>query len=93
MNRVGAVVRKNLLTIKQDLHLSMLIITHDIALAQEVCYDVLVMYAGQVLEHNADNLAQTATSVYQRIFAGFAKEWSAGYSRQGSCSGRKLYRL
>ena len=52
--QVGAVVRKNLLTIKQDLHLSMLIITHDIALAQEVCDDVLVMYAGQVLEHNAD---------------------------------------
>lgn len=52
--QVGAVVRKNLLTIKQDLHLSMLIITHDIALAQEVCDDVLVMYAGQVLEHNMD---------------------------------------
>lgn len=52
--QVGAIVRKNLLTIKQDLHLSMLIITHDIALAQEVCDDVLVMYAGQVLEHNAD---------------------------------------
>ena len=52
--QVGAVVRKNLLTIKQDLRLSMLIITHDIALAQEVCDDVLVMYAGQVLEHNAD---------------------------------------
>ena len=41
--QVGAIVRKNLLTIKQDLHLSMLIITHDIALAQEVCDDVLVM--------------------------------------------------
>lgn len=51
--QVGAVVRKNLMTIKQDLRLSMLIITHDIALAQEVCDDVVVMYAGQALEHNA----------------------------------------
>lgn len=51
--QVGAVVRRNLLTIKQDLHLSMLIITHDIALAQEVCDEVLVMYAGQILEQNA----------------------------------------
>ena len=49
--QVGAVVRKNLLTIKQDLHLSMLIITHDIALAQEVCDDVLVMYLGRPVEH------------------------------------------
>ena len=52
--QVGAIVRENLLTIKHDLHLSMLVITHDIALAQEVCDDVLVMYAGQILEYNTD---------------------------------------
>ncbi len=52
--QVGAIVRENLLTIKHDLHLSMLVITHDIALAQEVCDDVLVMYAGQILEYNMD---------------------------------------
>lgn len=52
--QVGAIVRENLLTIKHDLHLSMLVITHDIALAQEVCDDALVMYAGQILEYNTD---------------------------------------
>lgn len=52
--QIGAIVRKNLMTIKQDLRLSMLIITHDITLAQEVCDDVVVMYAGQALEHNTD---------------------------------------
>ena len=52
--QVGTIVRENLLTIKHDLHLSMLVITHDIALAQEVCDDVLVMYAGQILEYNMD---------------------------------------
>ena len=51
--KVSAVVRENLLTIKHDLGLSMLIITHDLALAQEVCDNVLVMYAGQILEQNS----------------------------------------
>lgn len=51
--KVSAVVRANLLTIKHDLGLSMLIITHDLALAQEVCDNVLVMYAGQILEQNS----------------------------------------
>lgn len=90
--QVGAVVRKNLLTIKQDLHLSMLIITHDIALAQEVCDDVLVMYAGQVWSIMQIFGINRCIRI-PKDFAGFAKEWSAGYSRQGSCSGRKLYRL
>lgn len=53
--QVGAVACKNLLTIKQDLHLSMLIITHDIAFNFKRCVMMYrVMYAGQVLEHNAD---------------------------------------
>lgn len=65
--QVGAVVRKNLLTIKQDLKLSMLIITHDIKLAQEVCDDVVVMYAGQPLEHNA-NIWQQPLHPYTQGF-------------------------
>lgn len=65
--QVGAVVRKNLMTIKQELGLSMLIITHDIALAQEVCDDVVVMYAGQLLEHNA-NLWQSPLHPYTQGF-------------------------
>lgn len=65
--QVGAVVRDNLLTIKHDLKLSMLIITHDIALAKEVCDEVLVMYAGQILEHNA-NIWQKPLHPYTQGF-------------------------
>lgn len=52
--RVAAVVRENLLHIKQALRLSMLIITHDIALARDCCDEVLVMYAGQLLERSRE---------------------------------------
>lgn len=65
--QVGTVVRQNLLTIRRDLKLSMLIITHDIALAKEVCDDVLVMYAGQILEHNA-NIWQEPLHPYTQGF-------------------------
>lgn len=65
--QVSAIVRENLLTIKQDLALSMLIITHDIALAQEVCDEVLVMYAGQILERSS-NLWQQPLHPYTQGF-------------------------
>lgn len=65
--RVSAIVRENLLTIKHDLGLSMLIITHDLALAQEVCDNVLVMYAGQLLEQNS-RLWQQPLHPYTQAF-------------------------
>lgn len=46
----GAVALQNLRKMKQELATSMIIITHDIKLARDVCDTVLIMYAGQVME-------------------------------------------
>ncbi len=50
---VGRIVLQNLQRIRSLQTTSMLIITHDIVLARELCDDVVVMYAGQVLEKSS----------------------------------------
>lgn len=47
---VGKVVKNNLLKVKQEGSCGMIIITHDIELAKDLCDTVAVMYAGQILE-------------------------------------------
>ncbi len=54
----GAVALQNLQKLKRELGTSMIIITHDIKLARDVCDTVLVMYAGQVLERSDSFFAQ-----------------------------------
>lgn len=39
--------------IKQDLQLSFILITHDVAISSELADEVLCMYAGQVVEHSS----------------------------------------
>lgn len=50
---VGRIVLQNLQRIKALQTTSMLVITHDIVLARELCDEVVVMYAGQVLEKSS----------------------------------------
>lgn len=46
----AAVVYENLLKIKELGNCSMVMVTHDIKLADQVCDEIVIMYAGQVLE-------------------------------------------
>lgn len=46
----AAVVYENLLKIKALQQCSMVMVTHDIKLADQVCDEIVIMYAGQVLE-------------------------------------------
>lgn len=48
----GAIALQNLQKMKRELATGMIIITHDIKLARDVCDTVLVMYAGQVMERS-----------------------------------------
>lgn len=50
----GGIVRTNLLKIKERGDCGMVVITHDILLARELCDAVAVMYAGQILEMGTD---------------------------------------
>lgn len=52
--QVTKVVLDNLRKMKSSLNLGMLIITHDLKLAGELCDEIIVMYAGQVMEINSD---------------------------------------
>ncbi len=64
---VGRIVLQNLQRIKALQTTSMLIITHDIVLARELCDDVIVMYAGQVLEKSGSLFTQ-ALHPYTKAF-------------------------
>lgn len=46
----GAVALENLKKIKSELKPGMIIITHDIKLAKDVCDSVVIMYTGQIME-------------------------------------------
>ena len=56
--KTAAVVYENLLRLKKECRCSMIIITHDIALAKSLGDKMAVMYAGQVLEAGAEVLAE-----------------------------------
>ena len=53
--------------LKNDLQMSMLIITHDISLAETICDSVVIMYAGQILEIN-NYFFQKAFHPYSKSF-------------------------
>ncbi len=61
------VVFNNLSLIKKENFSSMIIITHDISLATEVCDIIAVMYAGQILEIN-NNLINNPMHPYTKLF-------------------------
>lgn len=52
--KVAETVYENLLTIRHRQRCSMILITHDMKLAETVCDCVAVMYAGQVVEYGCD---------------------------------------
>jgi len=49
---IQAQILELLQTLQDELGMSILLITHDLGVVAEVCQDVLVMYAGQVVEHS-----------------------------------------
>lgn len=61
------IIIDNLLKLKNDLQMSMLIITHDISLAETICDSVVIMYAGQILEIN-NCFFQKAFHPYSKSF-------------------------
>lgn len=65
--RLCGVVYDNLLSIKQNSPSSMIIITHDLKLAAQVCDKIAVMYAGQILEINSD-LLKKPKHPYSQLF-------------------------
>lgn len=54
----AAVVYENLLKIKELQQCSMVMVTHDIKLADQVCDEIVIMYAGQVLEVSENMLKE-----------------------------------
>lgn len=50
----GAIALENLLKMKHELTTGMIVITHDIKLARDVCDVVMIMYAGQIMEHSSN---------------------------------------
>lgn len=78
----------------RSLHLALLYITHDIASARYFADEVLVMYAGEVVERGpAEALTQEPAHPYTQLLMacspdpgnlGSALQRGAGYSRQGT---------
>lgn len=54
--RVANVVYENLLKIKSQQQMGMILITHDVSLAKKVCDKVAIMYAGQIVEYGKSTL-------------------------------------
>lgn len=52
---VQAQILDLLRSLQQDLDMSILIVTHDLGVVAEICDDVAVMYAGEVVEHATIN--------------------------------------
>ena len=50
----SAIALENLLKMKHELTTGMIVITHDIKLARDVCDVVMIMYAGQVMERSSN---------------------------------------
>ncbi len=50
----SAIALENLAKIKHELKTGMIIITHDIKLARDVCDVVMIMYAGQIMERSSN---------------------------------------
>lgn len=65
--RTGALVIENLRRFRENLACSMIIITHDINLAKDVCDTVVVMYSGQIVEVN-DNFFAAPLHPYSQGF-------------------------
>ena len=72
-------ILKQLKTLQADLDISILFISHDISVVADVCHDIGVMYAGQLVEYGSRNevLEQPAHPYTQALlgaFTGLMKE-------------------
>ena len=73
--RVCGVVYENLQKIKAAANCGMVIITHDLKLARDVCDRVAVMYSGQILEAGRD--------IFERPLHPYTKAFMASLSQNG----------
>jgi peptide/nickel transport system ATP-binding protein len=48
---VQAQIMDLILALKRRMHLSMIIISHDLSIIAEICDDILIMYAGKIMEY------------------------------------------
>ena len=66
---VQAQIIRLLAELRESLGLALLIITHDLGVVAQLCDDVIVMYASEIVEFGicAGNLPQSEASVYQAI--------------------------
>ena len=64
---IQAQILQLLQQLQQELHLSVIFVTHDLGLVAEVCDDVLVMYGGTVVEHaSSDTIFNAPKHPYTR---------------------------
>ncbi len=64
---VQALVLKYMKELQQSLNLSLIIITHDLSIATEICEKCAVMYAGQIIENgNIKNIFRSPLHPYTR---------------------------
>ena len=54
--------------------MSIVLITHDLGVVAEMCDEVIIMYAGKIVEKtNVDNLFHNPTSLYKAINGFYTK--------------------
>jgi oligopeptide/dipeptide ABC transporter ATP-binding protein len=80
---VQAQIMELLQALQQDLGLSILLITHDLGIVAEMCRNMLVMYAGRIVENGPTS----------QIFANPSHPYTAGLIRSSPRHARKGERL
>ena len=80
---IQAQILELLKNLQRDLGLSILMITHDLGVVSEMCKNVVVMYAGRVVE----------TGPVQSVFASPAHPYTAGLLASSPCSVKKGDRM
>jgi peptide/nickel transport system ATP-binding protein len=82
---VQSQILKQLKTLQADLNISILFISHDISVVADVCHDIGVMYAGQLVEYGPrtevlEHPAHPYTQALLGAFTGLMKENGAPLS-------------
>ncbi len=85
-----ATILKSLRSLKEDMGISILYITHDLATAYHICEDILVLYQGQVMEAgDVDRVIMEPEHPYTQLLVG-SIPWPDPERRWGEaeCLGR-----
>ena len=76
---IQAQILKLLQTLQKDLGITLLFISHDLGVIQQVANEVAVMYRGQLLEHSgAEDFFKDPAHPYSRALLSFAEGNTAG---------------